>query len=190
MEYKKLDNFSKFNIYQNGNIYNNYKKHYMKGWLSPDGYCKIKMIDDTGKNHTLSRHRVVAICFIPNPKNYTEVNHIDGNKLNNYVENLEWCNHSQNIKHAWDKGLIKNTEQRRKKISEKSKIWAMQNVSKSAKPVQCIETGEIFESMQIATNIYQVPQNAISNICVGRKQKTTFSKKLNKFTTWRYYNEK
>lgn len=52
-------------------------------------------------------HKAVAETFIPNPKNLPVINHIDGNKLNNVVENLEWCTHQENTKHAIQNGLIK-----------------------------------------------------------------------------------
>lgn len=51
-------------------------------------------------------HQIVAMAFIPNPKNYLEVNHIDCNKINNNYLNLEWCNRSQNSKHASDNNLL------------------------------------------------------------------------------------
>jgi hypothetical protein len=57
------------------------------------------------KRKTLTIHRMVATTFIPNPNNYPCVNHIDGNKLNNCVSNLEWCDSSQNISHAYKNGL-------------------------------------------------------------------------------------
>lgn len=50
-------------------------------------------------------HRLVAITFLSNPNNFTDVNHKDGNKKNNIIENLEWCSHSENQKHAIRHGL-------------------------------------------------------------------------------------
>lgn len=57
---------------------------------------------------TIDIHRIVASAFIKNTRGYTEVNHIDGNRHNNDVNNLEWCSHSQNIQHAVKTGLKKN----------------------------------------------------------------------------------
>lgn len=50
-------------------------------------------------------HRLVAFCFLENPNNYKEVNHKDGNKENNDVSNLEWCNRQMNNKHCFATGL-------------------------------------------------------------------------------------
>lgn len=52
-------------------------------------------------------HRIVADCFIPNPGNKPQVNHIDCNKSNNHVDNLEWCTRSENALHARDNGKLK-----------------------------------------------------------------------------------
>ena len=54
-------------------------------------------------------HVLVARAFIPNPNGYPQVNHIDANRANNEVSNLEWCNHSMNAKHAFELGLLKTT---------------------------------------------------------------------------------
>lgn len=69
------------------------------------GYMTSKLCFN-GKCRRLTIHRLVAKAFIPNPKKYSQVNHIDGNKKNNVISNLEWVSPSQNTKHAWDTGLI------------------------------------------------------------------------------------
>ena len=71
-----------------------------------DGYCRINVKKADGSYTNLPIHRLVALAFIENPDNKPQVNHIDGNKLNNSVDNLEWCTPSENIKHAWDNNLI------------------------------------------------------------------------------------
>lgn len=58
-----------------------------------------------GKRTVCKAHRLVAMLFLDNPKNEKVVNHIDGNKLNNHYENLEWCSHYHNNKHAREMGL-------------------------------------------------------------------------------------
>ena len=72
------------------------------------------------KNHTFTIHRLVAQAFLPNPENKEQVNHIDGNKLNNHLSNLEWTTKSENMLHAYQKNLSKvtvlNAIESRKKI--------------------------------------------------------------------------
>ena len=63
------------------------------------GYLSVDLCKDSIRK-TVSVHRLVAECFIPNPENYEQVNHIDENKMNNCFQNLEWCTCSQNINHS------------------------------------------------------------------------------------------
>ena len=69
-------------------------------------YIQLKLSKD-GSKKDIYLHRLVAQAFIPNPNNYSEINHIDGNKRNNCIANLEWCSHKTNIQHAHNTGLIK-----------------------------------------------------------------------------------
>lgn len=69
-----------------------------------DGYQRIVFMRDAIKERFLV-HRIVAEAFIPNPENKPYVNHIDGDKSNNYFGNLEWCTNSENVLHADRNGL-------------------------------------------------------------------------------------
>lgn len=87
------------------------------------GYMNVLLRKD-GKQKQHKVHRLVAQAFILNPQNKEQVNHIDGNKLNNCVENLEWCTPSQNMKHCFNN-----------KMSD----WNTK--------IRIVETGEIFNSI-------------------------------------------
>lgn len=84
------------------------------------GYLMAPLKCDS-KSYLKTVHRLVAGAFIPNPENKPCVNHIDGNKLNNRVENLEWCTHKENMRHGFNTGLYKirvGEENHRSKITE------------------------------------------------------------------------
>lgn len=90
-------NFSKKDI-ANIKKYENKLPKVLKTSLDKDGYVVI-VLSNNGKNFHTRVHRVVAKAFIPNPENKKQINHIDGNKQNNNVSNLEWCTQSENIRH-------------------------------------------------------------------------------------------
>ena len=72
-------------------------------------YWRINIPSETGNKASgkmYSVHRLVATAFIPNPNGFTQINHKDGNKDNNCVSNLEWCDQSHNLAHAYKMGLI------------------------------------------------------------------------------------
>lgn len=76
-----------------------------KTTLNASGYLYIDL-SNKGIKKTISLHRLLATHFIDNPYNKRTVNHLDGNKLNNNLSNLEWATDSENIQHAYDNGLM------------------------------------------------------------------------------------
>lgn len=76
----------------------------LKGNKGTTGYIHVNL-SKFNKYKTFDIHRLVASMFIPNPEKYKYVNHIDGNKLNNYYKNLEWTTAKENTKHATELGL-------------------------------------------------------------------------------------
>lgn len=77
----------------------------LKKSVSTTGYEKVK-ISINGIKRDYKVHRLVATAFIPKVEGKEHINHKDGNKKNNNVENLEWCNRSENMRHAYANGLI------------------------------------------------------------------------------------
>lgn len=115
------------------------------------------------KNHTkrsVRVHRIVAMAFIPNQDGKPQVNHIDGNRLNNSASNLEWCTQSENIRHAIDIGLQDPT--------------IMIEASKK-KVLQLSLEGDVikeWDSLTAAANALGVQVSNISHCCSGRIRQT------------------
>lgn len=91
------------------------KEKILKGGKFPNGYRYV-CLRKNNENKNMMVHRLVAISFIPNPKSYPVVNHINGIKTDNRVENLEWCTHSKNLKHAVEIGTVDNQCKIRRKV--------------------------------------------------------------------------
>lgn len=86
-----------------------YKGKMMNPCKDGKGY-RFMYLARNGKRKMYKIHRLVALAFIPNPYNYEQVNHIDGDKDNNSVNNLEWCTGAYNMQHSFHNGLHKKGE--------------------------------------------------------------------------------
>lgn len=100
----------------------NRKGRILKGGFNTKGYPHVCVKID-GSQFTYKIHRLVATAFLPNPNNLPQVNHIDGNKTNNDVNNLEWCDNSYNHKHKCEHGLnvsLKGEQHGNSKLTEEA----------------------------------------------------------------------
>lgn len=136
------------------------------------------------KKYTVLVHRIVAIAFIENPNNLDQVNHIDGNKENNCITNLEWCSQSQNIEHAHKNNLNKISSDALEKLSKNVKGISPKDRKK--KVIQKDKNGNIiaeYESLIEASKIVGINRATIRDAITGRR-----GAKTAKGYYWEYAN--
>jgi len=130
-KYINIENHNGYQVSNLGNIKSlkKGKECIKKSKVTRNGYLRIRLCQKSIKKY-YSVHRFVALAFIPNPENKRCVNHKDGNKLNNNLNNLEWCTHSENSLHSFKNGLQKSkkgNESKNSKISEKQALEIKEN---------------------------------------------------------------
>ena len=170
-QWKPIERFENYEVSSLGNVrslnYGNTEEiRALKSRKNKGGYSIINL-HKNGKQYTKIIHRLVAQAFIPNPENKKEVNHIDGNKENNAITNLEWCTGKENKQHAWKIGLcrpIHHTEETKRKLSEMRKGGK----NPLSKRVRCITTYEIFGSVVEAAVKYNGDKTGIAKCCRGK----------------------
>ena len=112
----------------------------LKAWRNNCGYQVVN-----ASRPPQCVHRMVADTWLDNPNHYRDVNHINGDKDDNRVENLEWVTHSQNIRHAYRSGLMKTI------------------------PIRIVETGEVYESISECARRIGGDQGTISDCLAGKR---------------------
>lgn len=114
--YKNIDNYENYIIYDNGDVFNLSTKSFLKGSIGENGY-KYYRLSKNNKKQMFYAHRLVAEAFLDNSKNLPVVNHKDGNKLNNNINNLEWISYSKNTEH-FHKTIKKGNNQKQEKYEQ------------------------------------------------------------------------
>ena len=113
----------------------------------------------SGKRKREYIHRLVALAFIPNPLGLPQVNHKDLNRVNNNVDNLEWCSVSENIKHSYTAN------------KERGRGGCKIGDGPNKQQCLCVESGEVFESISEAARVKGLQRTNIS-ACINGKQRT------------------
>lgn len=109
---KKIPDYENYYIYDNGEVFNEKTQKFLKGSINNSGYKYYRLSKDN-KKKMFYAHRLVAENFLIKQSNdELVVNHIDGNKINNDISNLEWTTYSQNVKHAHQNNLIKKSRKK------------------------------------------------------------------------------
>lgn len=114
--------------------------------MTDDDYWTVGLIDGDRTSYP-AVHRLVAEAFIPNPNNLPFVNHKDGNKKNNNIDNLEWCTAADNMQHAIRTGLRQSYK----------------GQDRSIKKILCVETNKVYDNLKIASQETGIPYSYISS---------------------------
>lgn len=152
--YEGLYEISNYGNVKSLRYHNGTQTRLLKPRVNKYGYLQVGLYLPKQKQpKTFTIHRLVATSFLDNKYNYNQVNHIDGNKTNNHVQNLEWCNSMLNNQH-------------RVYILKKSGFPL-------GKQVKCIETGEIYPSIRKAELQYKCC--GLSKLLRGEKGHYTYA---------------
>lgn len=148
-----MKDYENYIVYEDGRIFSKRFKKFITPKKNWDGYERIQI----WKNNSckfIGIHRVVAETFIPNPDNKPFVNHKNGIKNDNRVENLEWCTQKENIKHSFENGMSTPTPKNWKLLSKSVEQYDLNN--------NYIQT---FPSLMEVERTLGIPHASISYAC-------------------------
>lgn len=166
--WKQIDN-SCYYVSSFGRFYSTSSKKILKQNIDKDGYNIITLLHKTYRSH-----RLVAKNFLNNVENLPQVNHKDGNKQNNNISNLEWCDQSYNMRHRFE--VLKQVPYNKNKKMSQEFCEKMRKALKGrrslgdngrAKAVICIETGIIYSCAREAENTIKVSKGSIAHCAKG-----------------------
>lgn len=160
---KVIKEFPDYSVTKDGRVYSHFTDKYIKPFLREDSYDYWYVnLYRNGLKSKHSIHRLVAKAYLPNIENKAQVNHIDGNKFNNNLDNLEWVTASENGKHAYKLGLSKVSDYHKKCLIER------QN-----KIVLDTSNGIFYNSAKEAASIINMNASTLMSYLRGeRKNKT------------------
>ena len=163
---KAIPGYPHYSVTEDGRVWSELKQIFLKEVSNGNGYKKVNLCDKITKKPYLI-HRIVALTYLDNIDNKPCVNHKNGIKSDNRVENLEWCTYSENNKHAFRTGLKWHSELQRSRVSKNAEKYCCKIVLDTA-------TGIFYNSVVEASKYYNINISSIYSILNGRqKNKTT-----------------
>ena len=149
-----INKYPKYEVSDYGDVRIIKNKKLLKKSVDSRGYYKVTLINENGRK-TLFVHRLVAMEFIQNPSNLSQVNHIDENKQNNHISNLEWCDLAYNC----------NYGTRNQRISEanKGRTFSEEHIKK-------LSESQICEKNNMYGKRYEKSPRAIAVVCVESRK--------------------
>ena len=171
---KQVKGFENYLITLDGKVFSLYTMKFLKLKVTNAGYNQIQLFSGNGDYKHFSVHRLVADAYISNFENKEQVNHMDGNKLNNLACNLEWMTRSENQQHCSDTGLRKVDDAMRARGRHAGKMCGAQNGKINNKIILDEATGIYYIGVQEAANALGIKRKALYYKLQSKSNKSTF----------------
>jgi hypothetical protein len=163
---KVIPGYRDYAVTEDGRVFSIKRNKWLKNTLMTIGYYATTLRDANNNQNTVYVHRIVAMTYLENPENKATVNHINGIKTDNRIENLEWATYSENSKHAHKIGL--------NYISKSNREQAAKNIKgMSSKIVLDTQTGIFYNSAREAAKAINVNSNTLHGRLNGHKKNNT-----------------
>lgn len=162
VEWRKVEGYENYSVSNTGLVRNDLNGKPIIPYTTSTGYLRLHLCNNGAeKNHLV--HRLVAQAFIPNPDNLDTVDHINGDKTDNRVENLQWLSNQDNTKRFWN-GI---SEERREKIKRFLVGNANRYRKSVSKPVICTDTGIAYISAGHAARELDLCRSHVLRVAKG-----------------------